>query len=40
MPDLILNQDLKAYNVFEFDIEYDKAYELVSPLLEELNHTS
>ena len=37
MPDLILNRELKAYNVFEFDIDFDKAYKLVCPLLEELD---
>ena len=37
MPNPIFNRDLNAYNVFEFDIDYDKAYKLVSPLLEELN---
>ena len=40
MPDLILNQDLKANNVFEFNIEFDKVYNLVSAILEQLNHTS
>ena len=40
MPDLIFNRNLQAYNVFEFDIEYDKVHELVSPVLKELNQAS
>ena len=39
MTNLILNRELKAYNVFEFDIDYYKIINQVSSLITELNQT-
>lgn len=37
MSDLVLNRELKAFNVFEFDIDYEKAVELIKTQIEQIN---
>lgn len=39
MPDPILNRELKTYNVFDFDIDFDKISRLIGPLINELDQT-
>ena len=39
MYDSVYNKELRANNVFEFDIDYNKAYKLVQPQIEQLNQT-
>lgn len=39
MYDSVYNKKLRANNVFEFDIDYNKAYKLVQPQIEQLNQT-
>lgn len=37
--DLVYNKELRALNVFELDIDYDKVWKLTQPHVEQLNRT-